>query len=148
MSFQQALTAQHRACDDGLAGIEQAAHRTDWAAAAAAAAEFIAATEGHFDYEEQTLFPALEAALPAAAGPTSVMRSEHSQMRELLGELRAAIRAGDAQALGDAVEILLFLMQQHNAKEESVLYPMADRILPPDHPAANAAGAEGGPWNN
>lgn len=139
MLFQRALTAQHRACDAVFARIEQAAHRADWDAAAAAAAEFVAATEAHFDYEEKTLFPALEAASPAAAGPTAVMRSEHAQMRELFGDLKAAGTARDAAVLADTVETLLFLMQQHNAKEENVLYPIADRMLPPDHPAAAAA---------
>lgn len=33
------------------------------------------------------------------------------------------------QLLADAAETLLFLMQQHNSKEETVLYPMADRML-------------------
>jgi len=132
MAFYDALSDQHRVCDAHFAKIEQAAQRDDWTAAAAAAQAFIDATEAHFGYEEQTLFPALEAAAPMAAGPTSVMRREHIQMRELFAELVDAIGARDSAALSDAVETLLLVMQQHNAKEETVLYPMADRTLSDD----------------
>lgn len=129
MSFQETLAAQHRACDAEFAKIEQAAHRRDWVAAANAAQAFIDDTELHFDYEEQTLFPAIEMATPMATGPTSVMRSEHAQMRELFDELQDAIGRHDASALADAADTLLLVMQQHNVKEENVLYPMADRTV-------------------
>lgn len=132
MSFKQALTAQHHACDTAFASIEQAADRNEWEAAMDATQAFIDATEAHLDFEEQILFPALEAALPMASGPTSVMCSEHAQMRELFSELRGAVAQRDAEALADAVETLLLLMQQHNAKEENVLYPIADQNLADD----------------
>lgn len=144
MSYQQTLTEQHRACDAQFAKIEQAAHRGDWAAATAAAQAFVDDTEAHFAYEEQTLFPALEAAMPMAAGPTSVMRSEHAQMREMFEGLREAVAQQDAAALADSVETLLLVVQQHNAKEENVLYPMADRTLSTDllaHPEGRTGGA-------
>jgi hypothetical protein len=57
------------------------------------------------------------------------MRMEHQQMRLLLDELAAAVRARDRDTcLGD-LETLHFLGQQHNAKEEGILYPLADRSL-------------------
>lgn len=132
MSFQQTLTAQHRDCDAEFASIEQAAHRRDWATAMSAVETFIDDTAAHFRFEEHTLFPALEAAVPMAAGPASVMRREHAHMRELFAELHEAVAARDAAALADAVETLLLLMQQHNAKEENVLYPIADQSLDAD----------------
>ena len=49
------------------------------------------------------------------------MRSEHAQMRELFGELQAAIGRRDARALADAAETLFLIMQQHNVKEEKCL---------------------------
>jgi len=45
---------------------------------------------------------------------------------------RHAVETHDARLLADAAETLLFLMQQHNSKEETVLYPMADRMLSDD----------------
>ena len=129
MSYQKALTAQHRSCDAAFAGIERAVHSKDWAAAAEAAGNFVAQTETHFRFEEEILFPALEAASPMAGGPVSVMRMEHAQMRELFGELRTATEKRDSALLHDVVETLLLLMQQHNMKEENVLYPIADQSL-------------------
>jgi len=132
MTFSQVLTAQHRACDEELAKIEQAAYRADWSGAAKAARIFIESTEAHFRFEEQVLFPALESTTPMAAGPVSVMRGEHAQVRDLFGELRGATEKQDASQLADAVETLLLLIQQHNMKEENVLYPIADQSLDDD----------------
>jgi iron-sulfur cluster repair protein YtfE (RIC family) len=132
MSYLETLRAEHRACDLALTRIELAAHGGDWDAADAARQDFAEQTEAHFRYEEEHLFPALAQAFPAAAaGPIPVMQSEHRQMRELFADLVLAVRDRDAALLADTTQTLLFLMQQHNAKEENVLYPMADRGLPP-----------------
>lgn len=131
MSFLEVLSVQHRACDGLLISAEQAAHGGDWPAAFTAARHFVEQTEAHLAYEEQTLFPALEAANPMVAAPVGVMRHEHAQMRELFSELLMAAQHADAPALGDCVDTLLMLMRQHNAKEENVLYPIADQTLPP-----------------
>ena len=141
MSFQETLTAQHRACDAEFAKIEQAVHRKDWAAAISTMQAFVDDTEAHFHYEEQTLFPALEAVAPMAAGPTAVMRSEHAQMRELFDALSAASQTEDADAFADAAETLLLLMQQHNMKEENILYPMCDQAIGDDPAVAVAVDA-------
>lgn len=132
MSFKQVLTGQHRACDEEFAGIEQAAHHADWAGAAQATQVFLEDMEAHFRFEEQVLFPALELATPMAAGPVSVMCGEHAQMRDLFNQLRDACESRDVAKLTDAVETLLLLMQQHNMKEENVLYPIADQSLSSD----------------
>lgn len=143
MSFKETLAAQHRACDAEFSKIEQAAHRKDWAAATSALQAFVDDSEAHFQYEEHTLFPAIEAAASMATGPTSVMRSEHAQMRELFNELQDAIGRRDAAALADTAETLLLVMQQHNMKEENVLYPMADRTVAHDL-LAQLEGRKGG----
>jgi iron-sulfur cluster repair protein YtfE (RIC family) len=85
--------------------------------------------EDHFRFEEETLFPPLESASPMASGPTGVMRGEHLQMRRLLAELTEAARARDAGECLGLLETLHLVVQQHNAKEEAILYPMADRAL-------------------
>jgi hemerythrin-like domain-containing protein len=123
------LITEHRACDRLLAAVESALTARDWARAAVACTVFADATLSHFQEEEDALFPRLVEAAPMAAGPTSVMRLEHEQVRQLLRDLEAACEAADgAEALG-LVESLHLLVQQHNAKEEAVLYPMLDRVL-------------------
>ena len=132
MSYLETLRAEHRSCDSALILIEQAVRGGDWDVAGAAQHVFVDQTEQHFRYEEEHLFPELAQAFPAAAaGPIPVMLSEHRQMRELFDDLGLAVRKRDAALLADTMQTLLFLMQQHNAKEENVLYPMADRELPP-----------------
>jgi hemerythrin-like domain-containing protein len=49
---------------------------------------------------------------------------EHEQMRGLLSQMAAAAR-GDVDALIEHGDTLLMLTQQHNVKEEGILYPMA-----------------------
>jgi iron-sulfur cluster repair protein YtfE (RIC family) len=123
------LTEDHRRCDRLLAEVEGATARGDWATAQAESLELLQAMEGHFRFEEEVLFPPLESSEPMARGPTGVMRSEHRQIRVLLGELAQAAQANDrADTLG-LLETLHYSVQQHNAKEEGILYPLADRQL-------------------
>ena len=123
------LTADHRHCDEAFVGAEQAVARRDWESAGAALRAFVDATERHLRREEDVLFPAFEAATGMTSGPTAVMRSEHAHVRRLLSSLEQAVAARDRDEFLGAAETLLMLMQQHNAKEESILYPMADRVL-------------------
>jgi hemerythrin-like domain-containing protein len=83
--------------------------------------------EHHLGMEETELFPRLEGS--PAAGPVHVMRHEHEQMRGLFAELRDAVERRAAEACLDLTDTLLMLMQQHNAKEENILYPLADETL-------------------
>lgn len=125
----ETLTADHRRCDRLLALVESAADEDDWDLAAGEARGFIEAMERHFSFEEENLFPSLESAAPMAAAPAGVMRMEHRQMRHLLGELLATTEARDKAGCLGLLESLHLIIQQHNAKEESILYPLADRAL-------------------
>jgi iron-sulfur cluster repair protein YtfE (RIC family) len=123
------LADDHRRCDRLLAACETAIGSGDWAVADEAATLFRTATLRHFTLEEDLLFPAVEGANLSATGPTNVMRMEHRQIRQLLDDLTGDLRRQDSDAcLGD-LETLHMLSQQHNAKEESVLYPMSDLSL-------------------
>lgn len=50
-------------------------------------------------------------------------------MRALLEDLEGAIGKRDPDECLGLVETLHFLIQQHNAKEEGILYPLADQGL-------------------
>jgi hemerythrin-like domain-containing protein len=67
-----------------------------------------------------------------STGPTEVMRMEHAQMRDLLQAMANAIAAGNQNRYLGLSETLNMLMQQHNLKEENMLYPMSDRVLGAD----------------
>ena len=125
----QILPPHHRHCDDLFVAAEVSAQRGDWSAAAPAFERFNDQMKAHFDAEEGLLFPAFEAATGMSAGPTQMMRHEHEQMRSLLSQLDAACTARDGEGYAGVAETLLMLMQQHNMKEENILYPMCDQAL-------------------
>jgi hemerythrin-like domain-containing protein len=123
------LAPDHKRCDNLFAAAESAVSQGDWGAAAAEFRSFQDALLHHFAMEEQVMFPAFEAATGMTQGPTAVMRSEHRQMTVLLNLMADTLARKNRDGfLGDA-DTLLIVMQQHNLKEEQMLYRMADQTL-------------------
>lgn len=133
--FDQFLTADHRACDALLGELRSAARAGDWAAARAALASLQHDVLAHFAAEEEILFPAFETRTGMSCGPTRVMRMEHEEARELLQDLADAVADSDADGVRGHGEALLILLQQHNMKEENILYPTALNVAQNDAPA-------------
>jgi len=129
------MTRDHAECDERFARAEEAAQARDWEALAGKLDAFVEMARRHFDLEESLLFPAFEQRTGMSAGPTQIMRSEHEQMRELIESLVGAAAARDADGYAGFAETLLLMMQQHNLKEEQVLYPMIDAALGADEEA-------------
>lgn len=134
-TFSDFMSHDHGHCDALFARAEEVVESGDWGDAAAVHGEFLLAMNHHFAMEEELLFPAFEEASGNASGPTAVMRHEHSQMRSLFEEMSEALAQQDVDAYLGVAETLLILMQQHNAKEEQILYPMSDRLLAPQRDA-------------
>ncbi len=126
------LTAEHRHCDDLFAALEAAMDKENFEKAQSLFAEYEKEVLEHFDVEEQKLFPAFEARTGMTSGPTMVMRMEHSQIRGLLSEMKDAIFHGQPEIFFSLSETLLIMTQQHNMKEENVLYPMCELHLGAD----------------
>ena len=57
------------------------------------------------------------------------MRMEHDQMRQLFREMGESVEQKYSDRFLGLSETLLMIMQQHNAKEEQILYRMADQAL-------------------
>jgi iron-sulfur cluster repair protein YtfE (RIC family) len=123
------MELDHKRCDEEFAAAEDAVLRRDWSVAAGALATFVDDLESHFRAEEEVLFPAYESTTGMTGGPTQVMRMEHEQMRGLVRQMKEGVAARDGNAFGGSAETLLILMQQHNMKEENMLYPMCDQAL-------------------
>ena len=126
------LGSDHRACDDLFASAEAAAAQKNWDSARTLFDRFQAAMAHHLSMEETVLFPAFEARTSNSMGPTQVMRMEHEQMRGLMRDMANAVAAGNQNAYLGLSETLNMLMQQHNLKEENMLYPMSDQVLSGD----------------
>lgn len=124
------FTTDHRRCDALWADLETAVDSGDLGQAAALFEGFYAAMNRHLDMEETVLFPAFEAASGmSGGGPTFVMRREHDQMRGVLRQMAGAAAIEDFDEVVDQGDTLLMLIQQHNLKEEGMLYPMAEMHL-------------------
>ena len=120
----------HKECDLAFARAEESGGGGDWPSAAAGFKAFLEAMTQHLAMEEDVLFPAFEETTGmSGAGPTEVMRMEHARMRALFDEMKSAVGARDANQFLGLCESLLVLMQQHNVKEEGMLYPMMDQAL-------------------
>lgn len=123
------MADDHRRCDELFVAVEQALLTPQWDLASRTFTQFQQATLRHFETEETLLFPAFEAHTGMHQGPTLVMRQEHVQLRELMQSAQQALAAQDADAYSGEAETLLIMLQQHNLKEENILYPMCDQHL-------------------
>lgn len=91
----------------------------------------------HHQKEEGVLFPAMAAVgVPTEGGPLGVMLREHEQGRAYIRGLResaAALGAGNAsarEALVSYARGYVDLLRAHIAKEDNILFPMADQVIP------------------
>ncbi len=132
MEISHYLTPEHRECDNIFAKAEAAAAKGDFKETKEEFLKFADETLLHFKKEEEAFFPAFEEATGSSEGPTMVMRHEHDQVRGLLGKMAQAIESEDKDAYLSLAESMMILLQQHNMKEEQMLYAMADRLFPPN----------------
>ncbi len=83
----------------------------------------------HHAKEEDVLFGVLERAI-THCGPIPVMLHEHAIGRALRARMGEAFRARDLETLLGASRDFCGLLTQHIAKENNVLYPMAEQSVP------------------
>jgi hemerythrin-like domain-containing protein len=120
----------HRDCDVRWAELEGLLDSGNTDATNQAWQEFDDGMRRHFAMEEEVLFPAFEARSGmGGGGPTAMMRMEHQQMIGLLDQIGSAMSTGDTEEALDLGDTLLMVIQQHNVKEEGMLYPMAENML-------------------
>ena len=126
-SIPEFMTAKHRECDELFTEAEAAVAIADWSLALKKWQGFVLELTMHFSQEEETLFPKFEQATGMTESPTQVMRMEHQQMRALVQDLDNALAAKDKDNYLGLSETLMVMMQQHNMKEEMMLYPMMEQ---------------------
>lgn len=64
-----------------------------------------------------------------SGGPVEVMTFEHNQMRGLLEQIQDSLEKGDEEAFFGLSDSMMILLQQHNMKEEQMLYNMIQMHL-------------------
>ena len=95
----------------------------------------IFADKCHHGKEEGLFFPALEqAGIPKKNGPIGQMLIEHELGRKYIKEMTDALagEAWNSQAFSVAAENYATLLRSHIQKENTVLFPMGDKILAPE----------------
>jgi hemerythrin-like domain-containing protein len=156
MRTTEILMNEHRVIETVLAALERMADRADAEGAipvadARDAVVFLQtfADRCHHMKEEDRLFPAMErCGIPRDAGPTAVMRQEHAVGRahvRAMDEAVTAFERGDKAAsrrFSFEAHSFVELLREHIAKEDEVLFPMADRMLPPEVESELLAGFE------
>lgn len=144
MKATETLMAEHRVIERVLAALERATERLE-EGETVEPTFFIEATDFirgfadgcHHQKEEGVLFKAMTAAgVPTEEGPIAVMLAEHEQARNYTRALREAaeqMQSGAQQARGAVLRNArgyAELLRQHIAKEDDILFPMADRVIP------------------
>jgi len=133
------LSSDHDRLDAILQSVRARVEASDWEAARREYAPFYDGLDRHIRLEEGILFPLFEERTGTAGGPTAVMREEHLEIRGALGTMRDALGRADVRLFQEGLAHLLSVLPDHNVKEEQVLYPTTDRILPEKERAALAA---------
>ncbi len=126
------MRSEHRACDELFADAEKSVIDGDFTKAEEQFLKFSNETLRHFKKEEDELFVVFESITGNSEGPTRVMRFEHEQVRGVIGKMAEAIESRDKDAYLSLAESMMILLQQHNMKEEQMLYAMCDRVIPQD----------------
>ncbi len=88
----------------------------------------------HHGKEEGILFPAMIAAgIPDRGGPIGVMMAEHIQGRGYIHNMLEALEEPeDFGKFEKAGRAYIDLLRVHIQKENNILFPMADKVIPPD----------------
>lgn len=125
----EALEAEHRTIDEG---IEQfAAAVAKGGVNEALLKDTFGLLRRHIYAEEEFLFPPLREA--GLVMPILVMLREHGEMWHQMEALEEMVAAGDeSEGITAACDGLLVMLEQHNLKEEPIIYPQADITLSPD----------------
>lgn len=144
MKATEILMEEHRVIERVLNTLETAAERLARGLAVhpdffLQATEFIKgfADGCHHKKEEGVLFPTMVAhGMPSQSGPIAVMLTEHEQGRAYTRAMRSAAQRlldGETEARAELIRnarAYVALLRQHIAKEDGVLFPMANQVIP------------------
>ncbi|MDD5544324.1 MAG: hemerythrin domain-containing protein [Acidobacteriia bacterium] len=113
-----------------LTATEQLSSATEWVDSFDRACIFLQTDVArHFEKEEKALFPVLAKYVGNQTGPVAVMLQEHEQHQALLSQLCAAVQSRDWGSVRSAWNPFAQLLGLHIMKEDSVLFPMAERLM-------------------
>lgn len=139
----QILRDEHRVIERVLTALEGLTKRSvagsleDWKKALDFFRNF--ADQCHHLKEEKVLFPAMEEhGIPSEGGPIGMMLAEHEEGRSYVRAMLAAVTLIDSKqeaataSLLKSADAYIRLLREHIQKEDEILFPMADGVIPED----------------
>lgn len=123
------LKADHHRLDQLLEETLAALERGDLGQLRVRFPEYARHLRDHMRFEEEFMFPVVERVLCNAEGPVCVMRRDHQELSDRLVGMAAALYIGAIDAFRDELLSLTLSLENHNGREERVLYPAIDRLL-------------------
>ncbi len=123
------LSKDHKLCDEVFAFMQEAVDQDHWQEADKKFLELHNCLEHHFKIEESILFPLFEEKIGISKSDISIMKIEHSQIMNMMKEIKEDINKQDIDHFFEISESLSMVIQQHNIKEEQMLFPMTDEHL-------------------
>lgn len=123
------LFANRQTCDLLIADAERAAAAADWPLCSSIVARVTDALRRRICGEESVLFPALMRMVSATKLPVQHMRGEHIRLGMLLDRLVSALAEQNGETFLACCENLLPVLRRHIAREERVLYAIAEQVV-------------------
>jgi hemerythrin-like domain-containing protein len=128
------LMEEHRVIERVLASLETAANRLS--AGQAIPMDFFLKASDFIKNFADGCHHKKANGMPQDAGPVGMMLAEHEEGRRLTRAMREGaqrVQGGDAAALSQVIQNALgyaALLRQHIQKEDHILFPMADQVIP------------------
>ncbi|NRD78678.1 hemerythrin domain-containing protein [Bacillus sp. BRMEA1] len=97
--------------------------------------EFKDHLDKHSEREEGVLFPMMGVYIGTSIGPIAAMEYEHDQAKLNISTFLSQVEQHDCltnakrKELAQYIQNAYFILTEHFAKEENVLFPMAERML-------------------
>lgn len=141
-SLSEAFTHEHHQIDAGIEEYLAQDESSDQHRRVVPLLSAMEALRRHIYLEEEIVFPHLPAG--PLMMPLMVMRREHRELWRRMDALAETLRGdatgggdgdGATDGLADACQELLSLLEDHNSKEEPIIYPHLDADLDPSEQA-------------
>ncbi len=134
MEVTEPLKWEHEVVLDQLRTFEKALDEADWNGVRDTLRFFDERLLLHRRKEEEILFPALGRHIGTEGGPIACMLHEHQDEREKIERIRSAMARGTGhpetlKEVRGAGGYILGLLRNHIAKENQILYPLAEDTL-------------------
>lgn len=123
------MTQDHRHCDELFENIENFVSKKEFERAGILLENWIKKNLTHFETEEEIIFKKLDEKMGMIIPPVQMMLHEHSQIRNLIKQMRDSLKDKDSALFLGTAESCFMMIQQHNMKEEQILYPLIDKNL-------------------